>query len=78
MFGKLRSVGVLVGLLGLRRWRLLLLLLSGAVEGGERRLDAEAALAAAALGGGFFGGGEREGTAEDGELWGGDGGGSVL
>lgn len=55
--GEFWGVWVLWDLRVLGFWGLLLLLL-GAVEGGERGFDAQAALAAAAFCGGFFWGGE--------------------
>lgn len=63
VFGELGVVRVQVVGRGLGSWGLLLGLLGlllGAVEGGERGLDAELALAAAALRGGFLRGGEGE------------------
>lgn len=55
-FGEFRGIRVLDGFRGL----LMLLLVGGAVERGERGFDAETAFATAAFGGGFFGRGERE------------------
>lgn len=78
MFGEFGVVGVEVVRWGLGFEVVLLLLVLGlgAVEGGERRFDADLALAAAAFCGGFFWGGEGEEAEGDGGgllVWGGYG-----